>query len=127
VRTSKKALVAELTAALAPVLTPQGPPLATLPKNIEQAVEHLAETILRWQTKQQKSARPAARSSDSLSEASMLTQLMGERLHEEDAEETDTLPSASETDVDPGNASSAELTDSGQKRRPRLSTSTKKS
>lgn len=86
----KQALVTELTATLASLLpvTPAG----TLPKGVAQAVEDLADRILRWRAGQQRPARlPSAK--DSLSESDALARLMDGRLHEEeDAPVPDTAP-----------------------------------
>ncbi|RPD44337.1 hypothetical protein DNI29_21770 [Hymenobacter sediminis] len=77
----KQALVTELTAALAPLLpaTPSG----ALPKGVANAVEDLADSLLRWRANQQRPARlPSAK--DSSSESDALARLMDSRLHEEE-------------------------------------------
>jgi hypothetical protein len=111
VKPLKQALVTELTAALASHLptTPAG----ALPKPVAQAVEDLADRILRWQACQQRSPRISAGKSTP-SESDALTRLMDSRLHEEEDLPEPDLP------LLPTPASSPEQPTTARTRRPRL-------
>lgn len=115
---AKQALVAELLAVLAPLLTPA--PLL-LPKSIAHAVDELAESILRWQARQVRPTRLASSYRTEASPSDALTRLMDTCLHEE----VEGLPSQSnlpdEEAITPTPlASQTPMTDV-KKRRPRLS------
>ena len=75
---AKQALTAQLTAALVPVL-PFLP--APLPTGVAQAVDELADSILRWQARQDRPVRPSGRPELSTSDALVL--LMDSRFAEE--------------------------------------------
>jgi hypothetical protein len=79
-KSAKQALLAELTVALASVLTPRPAPL---PKSVAQAVDDLAESILRWRARQTRPTRPTGGSRPDASTSDELARLMDSRLHEE--------------------------------------------
>lgn len=113
VKPLKQALVIELNSALAALLpvAPTGVP----PKGVTQAVEELADSILRWRASQHRSAhRPTSKSSSSESDA--LARLMDGQLHEEDApaQPTAILPPAALSDNPPHHPPAE------RKRRPRI-------
>lgn len=77
---AKQALVVELMAAVAPLISPTPTPL---PKGITQAVEDLAESILRWQARQQRPTYSISSHRTELSAADTLAGLMEGHLYEE--------------------------------------------
>lgn len=93
-KTAKQALVAELTTTLAAVLPPATFPLL---KGIAQAVDYLADSILRWQARQQRPTRAVAKAPLEASATDALTRLMDGRLHEEPEPLPDESPAAIES------------------------------
>ena len=91
--TPKKTLVAELTAALGPVLHAQPGAAEALPKPVEKAIEQLAETVLRWRGRQD--AVTAARPKRNPSDSDQLAHLMRTQLTDEaDIDESSPLPTS---------------------------------
>jgi hypothetical protein len=85
VNSTKHALVAELTQALAPLLPPTGPAAPTLPKSVAHALEQLAESLLRWRTRQARATRGVSPAPPARSESAALAQLLTGRLEEADS------------------------------------------
>jgi len=114
VKTPKKALVAELTSMVLPVLTQQDSALTSLPRGVAQAVEQVADAILRWQTRQQ--APSLTRDRSTRTESDELTGLLADRFHHESDEQ---LATASAEDSD-GSPIVPPTTVPTKKHRPRL-------
>lgn len=77
--TPKKTLVAELTAALGPVIHAQPSAPEALPKPVEKAIEQLADSVLRWRGRQEAIAS-TSQSKRNPTDSEHLAQLMRTRL-----------------------------------------------
>lgn len=77
----KQALVTELTAALASILP--ATPTGALPKGVANAVEDLADSILRWRASQQRTPRSSTTRASS-TESDELARLMDGQFYEDE-------------------------------------------
>ncbi|WP_152981769.1 hypothetical protein [Hymenobacter sp. AT01-02] len=123
-KTPKKALVAELTTALAPILSPTAAP-AALPKSVTSAIDELAESILRWRAREARPTRTGSSLRPASSESDALARLMDTHLHEEEGSEEPvaTLPVTStprQAPAAPVASTSPASPTPARKRRPRL-------
>ncbi|GGG50324.1 hypothetical protein [Hymenobacter glacieicola] len=123
-KTPKKALAADITALLAPLL-PTPVPAAGLPKGVQKAIEEMADTILRWRAKQERPVRSLTSARGTSSDSDELAQLMNSRLYQEEPEAAETAPldlASSQAEAPPLNSLS-ETPPPLRKRRPRLGAS----
>ncbi|AHJ95294.1 hypothetical protein [Hymenobacter swuensis] len=109
----KQALVTELAAALSTVLPVTS--TGTLPKGVAQAVEELADSILRWRASQQRTLRGSSKAPSS--ESDELSRLMQGRLYEE---ESVSIPDAPPVPPALAPASPTAQLPAERKRRPRI-------